>query len=353
MTREKSTLEIHLEPLRRFLDDTANNEIVINVPGEVLTEGKGLWSVHEVPAVTRTWCEELAKLVANYSSQSIDVEHPMLGATLPTGERVQIVVPPVVKDISVTIRRPSADVMTFDQIFGFGTFDETRCEQSLRLDPAEREAIEATLPTDDKTLLGLFRNKDWKAFLTQAVLRQKTIILSGKTGSGKTTLGNALCMMIPSHERIVTVEDAREMRLPHRNQVNLVYSRDNRGLAKLTPKQMFESALRMRPDRILPAELRGEEAYFFFQNVVNSGHPGPLTTVHANTSKLAFRRLANMIQSSEEGRGLEQSVILEMLYSLVDIVIQTDRVQVDESGENRKVVTEIYFDPAFARKQMG
>ncbi|MDR9030560.1 Type IV secretion system protein VirB11 [Burkholderia multivorans] len=133
----------------------------------------------------------------------------------------------------------------------------------------------------------------------------------------------------------------------------MVYSRDNRGLAKLTPKQMFESALRMRPDRILPAELRGEEAYFFFQNVVNSGHPGPLTTVHANTSKLAFRRLANMIQSSEEGRGLEQSVILEMLYSLVDIVIQTDRVQVDESGENRKVVTEIYFDPAFARKQMG
>ncbi|MDG5826889.1 ATPase, T2SS/T4P/T4SS family (plasmid) [Xylella fastidiosa subsp. pauca] len=143
------------------------------------------------------------------------------------------------------------------------------------------------------------------------------------------------------------------MRLPHQNQVNMVYSRDNRSLAKLSPKQMFESALRMRPDRILPAELRGEEAYFFFQNVVNSGHPGALTTIHANTAKLAFRRLANMIQSSQEGRGLEQGVILEMLYALVDIVIQTDKVQINDADENRKVVTEIYFDPAYARKQMG
>ncbi len=353
MRDEISTLEIHLRPLRRFLDDPANNEIVINIPLQVLTESKGRWTYHDVPEINAEWCDELRKLVGNFSDQSINVEHPMLGATLPSGERIQVVIPPVVKTVSVTIRCPSADVMTFDEIHALGTFDDTRCEQSLRLDAEEREAIESTLPANDKKLLDLFRKKDWKTFLQQAVLLRKNIILSGQTGSGKTTVGNAMCMMIPSQERIITVEDAREMRLPHQNQVNMVYSRDNRGLAKLSPKQMFESALRMRPDRILPAELRGEEAYFFFQNVVNSGHPGALTTIHANTAKLAFRRLANMIQSSQEGRGLEQGVILEMLYALVDIVIQTDKVQINDAGENRKVVTEIYFDPAYARKQMG
>lgn len=350
---ERSTVSIHLERLRPFLHDAPYNEVVINRPGEVLTETKGEWETFKVPEIDFRWCYELAKLVANYSNQSISDSHPMVGATLPGGERIQIVLAPVVKHPSITIRRPSNEVMTFDEIYALGGFNDTRCEQSLRLDSNERKIIEEGLPELDRHLLDLFRRKQWKEFLPALVKGKKNIVLSGQTGSGKTTLGNALCMMIPKHERVITVEDTPEMRLAHHNQVNMFYSRDNQGLAKIVPKQIFESILRERPDRVLPAELRGDEVYYFLENVVNSGHPGTISTVHANTSKLAYRRMANMIQSSPEGRGLEQSVVLEMLHALIDVVIQTDKQVIDDDGRNRKVVSEIYYDPAYARKQMG
>jgi type IV secretion system protein VirB11 len=239
--------------------------------------------------------------------------------------------------------------MPFEKIHATGSFENTRCEQSLRLTGPERDAIEATLPPHEKKLLELFRAKAWADFLRMAVVQRANVILSGQTGSGKTTLGNALSAMIPPDERLITIEDAREMLLPHSKQVNMVYSRDGQGLAKTTPKQMMEGTLRMRPDRVLPAELRGDEAFFFIQNVLNSGHPGTITTVHANSSKLAFKRLLLMIQASPEGRGLAPEIILETLYSLIHVVIQTEK----EPETGRKVVSEIYYDPAFARKQMG
>ena len=179
-------------------------------------------------------------------------------------------------------------------------------------------------------------------------MRRKNLIVSGRTGSGKTTLGNALASLISATERLITVEDVREMRLPHENLVSMVYTKDTAGVAKVTPKQIFEANLRMRPDRVLPAELRGDESFFFVQNVLNSGHPGTVTTLHANSSKLAFKRLGMMIKTRAEGSGISLPDILEMLYSLIDVVVQMEPT---ETGQ--RVVTEIYYDPAFAQKMIG
>jgi type IV secretion system protein VirB11 len=350
MKRDPSTLEIYLAPLQQFLEDSTITEIVINRPGEVLTEGREGWQTHQVAPITFDWCLDIAKLVANLASAKINEEMPMLSAQLPGGERLQVVIPPTVPagTVSMTIRRPSTNVMSLDAIFASGAFENTRCVQSIRLDAEERAAIESDLPAADRELLEIFRKKDWRQFLARAILRRKNIIVSGRTGSGKTTLGNALASLISASERLITVEDVREMRLPHQNIVSMVYTKDALGVAKTTPKQIFEANLRMRPDRVLPAELRGDESFFFVQNVLNSGHPGTITTVHANSAKLVFKRLAMMIKTSDEGSGITLPDILEMLYALLDITVQMEPT---ESGQ--RVVTEIYYDPAYSQKMIG
>jgi type IV secretion system protein VirB11 len=350
MMREPSTLEIHLAPLQQFLEDQAVTEIVINKPQEVLTESRAGWQAHHVAALTYDWCLDVAMLVANQASDSVSEAMPLLSAQLPGGERLQVVIPPTVPvgTVSLTIRRPSTSVMKLDEIFASGAFENTSCVQSLRLNPDERATIEAGLPEADKQLLEIFRKKDWRQFLARAILRRKNIIVSGRTGSGKTTLGNALASLISATERLVTVEDVREMRLLHQNLVSMVYTKEARGVAKVTPKQLFEACLRMRPDRVLPAELRGDEAFFFIQNVINSGHPGTITTLHANSAKLAFMRLSLMIKASPEGSGISRDDILEMLYALIDVV-----VQMEPTDDGQRVVTEIYFDPAYAQKMIG
>lgn len=350
MTHEPTTLEIHLAPLQQFLDDSTITEIVVNRPGKVWTESREGWIVHETPAISFAWCMDAANLVANLASNAISEEMPLLSAQLPGGERLEVVIPPTVPvgTVSMTIRRPAKSVMSLDAIFASGAFENTRCVQSLRLAADERKEIEAGLPDADKQLLEIFRRRDWRQFLASAIVRKKNIIISGMTGSGKTTLGNALSSLIPASERLITVEDVREMRLPHQNIVSMVYTKDARGVAKVTPKQIFESNLRMRPDRVLPAELRGDEAFFFIQNVINSGHPGTITTLHANSAKLAFMRLSLMIKASPEGSGIGRDDILEMLYALIDCVIQMHPTE-----DGQRVVTEFYFDPAYAQKMIG
>lgn len=345
-----STVGNQLKPLQRFLDDPDLTEIVINRPGEVRTEGRNGWTVYEIPEVTLTWCINLASVIANDTEQSISEQTPILSARLPTGERVQAVRAPAVKQgtVSFTIRKPGQLVMTFDEFVEQGYFERTRLEQSSLLSKENRKEIEAELPELDRELLDLLRNKKFKEFFKLSIEERKNILLSGSTGSGKTTFANALLAFIPKDERIITAEDVPEIRLPEdMNVVNMFYSKGGQGLAKVTPKDIFESNLRQRPDRVLPAELRGDEAYFFIQNVLNSGHPGTLSTIHSNSSKLAFTRLSLMIKTSQEGAGLLRTDILEMLYMLIDVVIQITR------RAGKRQISEIYYDPAFARKQMG
>ena len=159
-------------------------------------------------------------------------------------------------------------------------------------------------------------------FLRLAVRSRKNILVSGATGSGKTTCTKALILEIPSDERLITIEDARELVLDnHPNHVRLYYSKDGQGRSLVTPKQLLESCLRMRPDRILLAELRSEEAFDYLRNV-NSGHPGSITSIHAASCDLAFEQLMLLVKESKAGRGLERSDILALVQQAVDVVIQ-------------------------------
>ena len=345
-----STLELHLHPLAQHLADETITEIVVNRPGEVLIERRDGWERLLNDAISYSWCDGLAMLLRNQANQDLTVSWPLLGAQLPGGLRVQVVIPPAIESgkISLTIRRPIGEVLSMAEIIDGGTFDCTRCEQSLLLAGEERARLETALPHDEMAMLDLFHKREWGAFFEAAVVRRKNIVSSGATGSGKTTLSNALATLIPLNERILTVEDTREMRLPHANQVNLEYKKGENGVSRLKARDLLEATLRMRPDRVLLAELRGDETFFFIQNVLNSGHPGTITTVHATRAKLAFRRLALLIKSSPEGAGLDLSDITDNLYTLVDIVVQMER-----HTDGRRMVTEVYFDPAYAARQLG
>src|SRR6202012_1251062 len=189
----------------------------------------------------------------------------------------------------------------------------------------------------EKQLLQLLATGNYEAFMRLAVVSRKNIIVSGATGSGKTTWTKALIREIPPDERLVTIEDARELVLDrHANHVRLFYSKDGQGLARVTPKKLLECCLRMKPDRILLAELRAEEAFDYLRNV-NSGHPGSITSVHATSAELAFEQLVLLVKQSSAGRELSRSDIKQLLYLLVDIVIQFD------SQQHRRVIREIWY----------
>jgi type IV secretion system protein VirB11 len=180
-----------------------------------------------------------------------------------------------------------------------------------------------------------------------AVRARKNIVVSGPTGSGKTTCTKALIREIPADERLITIEDAQELVLDrHPNHVRLFYSKDDQGLARVSPKQLLESCLRMKPDRILLAELRSEEAFDYLRNV-NSGHPGSITSVHAASAELAFEQLVLLVKQSRAGSELARSDIKSLLYLLVDVVIQFGVEQ------HQRFVKEIWFDPERKRRSLA
>lgn len=348
--KDVSTLDLHLEPIAAYLLDETVTEIVINRPGELLLERSRGWETVLNAALSYSWCEGLTMLLRNLANQDLKEDWPLLGATLPGGLRVQVAIPPATEagKISLTVRRPMGKVMTMSEIIDSGAFASTRCEQSLLMAPEERARIEGALPAGERATLDLFHKRDWGAFFKASVEVRRNIVSSGATGSGKTTLGNALAALIPLNERIVTIEDVAEMRLAERNQANLFYPKGANGVSKLKPRDLLEATLRMRPDRVLLAELRGDETFFFIQNVLNSGHPGTITTVHASRAKLAFQRLALMIKGSPEGAGIDLADIKDILYALVDIVVQMERLPC-----GRRIAAEVYYDPAFAARQLG
>lgn len=329
---ESSALDLTLRALRPILARPDVTELCINRPGEAFIETRRGWECESVPFADHDWCRRLAKLVANSTAQRIDEESPILSASLPSGERIQIVLPPATTHgtVAITIRRPSDGVWSVQELAQSGLF--RRCvPASSQLDATEQE------------LLGLHQAREFEEFLRIAVRARKNIIVSGATGSGKTTFTKGLILEIPRDERLVTIEDAKELVLDrHPNSVRLYYSKDGQGQARVTPKQLLESCLRMRPDRILLAELRSDEAYYYLRNV-NSGHPGSITSVHASSAQLAFEQLMLLVKESPGGRDLAREDIKSLLYMLVDVVVQFG------IERHERYVREIWYDPARKR----
>jgi type IV secretion system protein VirB11 len=329
---ERSALDLVLQPLRPYLAEAVVTELCVNRPNELFLETGGGWRRMTDPALSLAWCTSFAKLVANATRQRIDETAPLLSASLPSGERVQIVYPPATTlgQIAITIRRPSREAWTVAELARRGIF------RPLVRSTSARPAVQAELTA-------LLAAERYAEFMRLAVATRQNILVSGPTGSGKTTWTKALIREIPPHERLVTIEDAQELVLDrHPNHVRLYYSKDDQGQARVTPKQLLESCLRMRPDRILLAELRAEEAFDYLRNV-NSGHPGSITSVHAGSCALAFEQLVLLVKQSAGGRELARRDIKQLLYRLIDVVIQFG---VDDG---QRVIQEIWYGPARRR----
>ena len=325
MSADTTVLDHYLRPLRPYLEAPGVTELVVNRPGEFAVEQAGVWAWHEAPELTEAWLRPLAVAAAAATAQDVTPERPICSTVLPGGERCQIVLPPAAEHLSLTLRKPSAVTLSLADLARDGFFAEVGpTARARRADEAE--------------LIALRDAGDWPEFLAAAVRGRRNILVSGATGSGKTTLAKALVRLIPDTERILTIEDTRELVAPQRNVVHLLYAKDGQGLAQVGPKALLESALRMRPDRILLQELRDATAFFYLRNV-NTGHPGSITTLHADSAALAFEQLTLLVKESEGGRDLARDDIRALLHLLVDIVVQVKR------SDGRFRVTEVWYEP--------
>lgn len=313
-----------ITPLHPYLDDSDITEVAINQPGEIWTEGRNGWTRYEAPTFTHKRCAELAKMIATHNNKKIDDNTPVLSATLPTGERVQIIMPPACTPgtVSITVRKPSRIDKTLEELHKEGAFDEY-------------SETEEGLQEFEKELLRLKGEKRIHEFLDMAVRRRRNILIVGKTGSGKTTITKSLIRSIPSDERLITIEDVHELFLnQHPNKVHLFYAREDEGGAKVTAKQALAACLRMKPDRILLAEMRGDEAWEFIKSV-NTGHPGSISTMHANGALEAFDQLTALIKDSRTGAHLDAHYIKDRLFATLDVILFYDK----------RKLREIYYDP--------
>lgn len=322
-----TALHTFLEPLDHIFAETGVNEISINRPGEVWVERRGDMTRELLPQLTLDHLRSLAHLVAQFTQQMISSEKPLLSATLPQGYRIQVIFPPACDGDSVimSIRKQTVLQLSLDEYERIGAFDTTKTGDGY-------------INQDDAELSRLLKAGEVKKFIAAAVKMRKNVIISGGTSTGKTTFLNAALREIPSDERIITVEDAREVMLEHLpNRAHLLASRGGQGRALVTTQDLIEACLRMRPDRIIVGELRGKEAFAYLR-AVNTGHPGSIATLHADTPRLAIEQLCLMVLQAD--LGITRNEIREYVESVVQIIIQLKR-----GAKGRRYVSEIYFKP--------
>jgi type IV secretion system protein VirB11 len=316
--------------LKGFLAEPDVTEICINRPGELYLENRNGWQRVDVPSLTFERARQFCTAVVNESNtgQRITDTDPVVSLTFPTGQRAQFVIPPACEPgrVSISIRQPSRQARTLAQYDQEGFFAEI-LEGDRALGPSDRE------------LLDLRAERRYAEFFRQAVLGKKNIVVAGATGSGKTTFMKSLVNQIPTEERLVTIEDARELFIGHPNVVHLLYSKGGQSTSNVTAKSCMEACLRMKPDRIILAELRGDESFYFIRNCA-SGHPGSITSCHAGSVEQTWDQLALMVKASSEGAGLEFATIKRLLMLTIDIVVHI------RAHAGRRYITGIHFDPA-------
>lgn len=254
------TMTLYLEPVQHLLDDPSISEILINGHDEVFVERGGRLVPTDVVFTHEDHLYALAKNIAQYVGRTIDWENPLLDARLPNGSRVHITMPPVArKGICIAIRKFFREALTVEKLLGFGSLTSSAAE-----------------------------------FLDACVKTEMNMVIAGGTGSGKTSLLNVLSSFIPADQRIIVIEDSTELQL---QQPHLLYYEtrppDRQGRGEVSIRNLFRSAMRMRPDRVVIGEVRGGEALDMIQAMV-SGHKGSMSTTHASTPRETLSRLETL-----------------------------------------------------------
>ena len=310
-----------LAPLAPLLARADVTDVWVNAPGEAWTESLGgTIERHDVPALDGALLWRLARQVASLSHQGISRAHPLLSATLPDGARVQIVAPPATRaHMAIAIRKHVMQDMGLGDFFAAGAFDRAVLTDA----PVARRRLAAG---DDGSPGGL------AALLGDLVRARANIVIAGGTSTGKTTLLNALIREIPADERLIFIEDTPELRIGHANAVGLVAVRGQLGEAEVSAADLLQAALRMRPDRIVLGEVRGAEAATWLR-AVQTGHPGSITTIHADSPEGAIAQLALTVMQS--GLALRSADIIASVRGIVDAIVQVARV------DGRRVISRI------------
>ncbi len=305
-------LKSYLEPLQPWLDADDVTEILVNRPGEIWVERTGVAAMerHDLPDLDNSLLTRLSHQIARSSFQGINRETPLLSATLPGGVRVQIIAPPATRNgFAVAFRKHVLNDIDVQQFLA---------QTSI--------SAPASAADDKQHMEYLAANDDIKALLDFAVARRKTVLISGGTSSGKTTLLNALLKEIPQTERLVVIEDTPELKLAHPNSIGLVAVAGGQGEAMVTTDDLMRASLRMRPDRLIVGELRGPEVMTFMR-AINTGHPGSFASIHASSTAGALEQISLMCLQA--GLGLSRQDTLSYARNMIDVVIQLRR----ESGQ--------------------
>ncbi len=278
-------------PLQPLLDDPTVSEVMVNGPNMVFVERNGKLTPTDIRFENDDAVLRIIDKIILPLGRHIDIDNPTVDARLPDGSRVNAVIPPVAIDgPSITIRKFMKDKLSMEQLIALGSI-----------------------------------TKGMADLLRACVIARLNIMVSGGTGSGKTTFLNILSSFIPSNERIVTIEDAAELKLQQPHVVRLETKPPNiEGLHAVTIRDLVRNSLRMRPDRIIVGECRGGEALDMLQ-AMNTGHDGSLTTLHANTPRDACSRLETMCLMS--GMDLPIKVLREQIAAAIDLIVQQARLK--------------------------
>jgi pilus assembly protein CpaF len=291
-------------PIQNLVDDDSVNDIVVNGPNKVFIERAGKLSVASVRFVNDAHVLRVIQRILAPIGRRVDESTPMVDARLPDGSRVNAIVPPIALDgPCLSIRKFRRKALTGEDLLESGT-----------ISPAELE------------------------YLHERVRKRANMIIVGGTGSGKTTFLNLLSQWIPATERIITVEDAAELRLEHDHVVRLETRPPNlEGQRAVTARDLVRNALRMRPDRIIVGEVRGDEVMDMLQ-AMNTGHDGSMTTLHANAPKEAVHRLE--LLAGFAGYTGSEANFRGQVASSVDLFVHVSRLA---TGERRVMsITEVY-----------
>lgn len=343
--------------LRPYLDRSNVQELAVNDPGRVWLMCNGVWVEVVDPKITFEYLDYLSRNLSEFSKKPFTETKPCIDLEMHTGERFHAKRPPTTPNghLYINIRKHVTDAYPFEHYAKQGYFETTRHDFAYKITASEREAIRPHLADDEIRLWDYAQAGQWAEFFLLAVSSYQNIVISGATGSGKTTFARSLMELTDPQERYATIADARELSMPnHPNRQDILFvngemvedTADGKKVKRpgMNAKESLESSMRSTPTRVHMSELRSDAAMYYLSGVLSGGHPGGITTTHANNPKAAFNRIALLIKQSQEGQGLDFDTIKVMLYQTINVVAQLKLVP----ALQRRVMPSIYYDPFHA-----